>query len=538
MGNKTNVIGFLGLILALAGFFVWAIRHTLDPWSLTPLALGILLVLAYIFSNFSELVAKMSGRSAREGLNAGIMIIITLAILSFLQVILTRHSKRIDTTRSGKYSLADQTVQILRNLEEPVTITFLWNPQLQSDRQKAEDLFKEFQHYSDKVNYSFVDPVKDPVEIQRFTVGDTVTLNSGYVECGTKREKVNGVDEGDYTNALIKVTREKDKVVYFLTQHGEKEWDDSAARNGLGFLKDGLEEEAYTTRDLVLAELTEVPDDAALLIVAGPQTPLFENEIGAIEKYLEYGGSLFLMQDPRTETGLEPALRDSYGVTIREDMILDNDPISAIFGQSQLVLRIRAASYDRYHECTKGVQRIATVYEQARSLAKASTMPTGVRATELVKTSDDSFGETDVDRLFGEKIAQNDADSDAQGPLNLVLAVEWDAEQRVSDATGELETELNLETEEEPEGRMVVVGDSEFASNYLYQSNRNFIMNCVNWLCQESDLISIRPKEDTGQPIFMTALQSRVIFWVPVVILPLLVLIVGTMIYLSRRVRG
>ncbi len=60
MGNKTNVIGILGLILVLVGFFVWAIRQTVDPWSLTPLALGLLLVLAYIFSNFNELAAKLS----------------------------------------------------------------------------------------------------------------------------------------------------------------------------------------------------------------------------------------------------------------------------------------------------------------------------------------------------------------------------------------------------------------------------------------------------------------------------------------------
>ena len=82
MGTKTNVIGLLGLILVLAGLFMWAIRRTMDPWSLTPLALGILLVLAYIFSNFDQLIAKMSGRAAREGLNSAIMILITLAIMS------------------------------------------------------------------------------------------------------------------------------------------------------------------------------------------------------------------------------------------------------------------------------------------------------------------------------------------------------------------------------------------------------------------------------------------------------------------------
>ena len=59
-----------------------------------------------------------------------------------------------------------------------------------------------------------------------------------------------------------------------------------------------------------------------------------------------------------------------------------------------------------------------------------------------------------------------------------------------------------------------------------------------NWTCQESDLISIRPKQDQGQPIFMTGLQQRLIFWVPVIIIPLLVAVIGFMVYLTRRVRG
>ncbi|HOE12431.1 MAG TPA: ABC transporter, partial [bacterium] len=76
------------------------------------------------------------------------------------------------------------------------------------------------------------------------------------------------------------------------------------------------------------------------------------------------------------------------------------------------------------------------------------------------------------------------------------------------------------------------------ASNQFFQTNKDFLLNCVNWLSQEEDLISIRPKEEMGQPIFMSAVQQRIIFWVPVVILPLLVLLVGVMVYMTRRARG
>ncbi|HQL61523.1 MAG TPA: GldG family protein [bacterium] len=538
MINKTNLFLVIGIILALVGLFVWAIRSVLDPWSIAPLALGVILILIYVLMNFSTLVGKLSGRSAKAGFNSAVMVIITLAIICFLQVLLTRHSARFDTTRSGKYTLADQTVQVLKNLKQPVTITYLWNPELFGDRQKAEDLFKEFRHYSDKIEYRFVDPVKDPVEVERFAIGDTVTLNSSFVECGTKREKVTGVDEGAFTNALIKVTREQTKKVYFLTKHGEKASDDTTTRGGIGFLKRALEQEAYEMADLELTGLTEVPTDCALLVIAGPQTSLFENEVAAIKDYLRYGGSLLLFQDPRRESGLETLLRDSYGVWIQDDIILDNDPLSAVFGQTQLVLTIGAASYGS-HEATKGVERVMTVYSQVRSLQKDPNPPEGVRITELVKSSNDSFGETEVDRLFNEKTAANDPAKDHQGPLTMAVAVDWDAEARISDATQEESAkEPDVSSAKKPQGRMIVFGDSDCASNQFFQTNKDFLLNCVNWLSQEEDLISIRPKEEMGQPIFMSAVQQRIIFWVPVVILPLLVLLVGVMVYMTRRARG
>jgi ABC-type uncharacterized transport system involved in gliding motility auxiliary subunit len=180
-----------------------------------------------------------------------------------------------------------------------------------------------------------------------------------------------------------------------------------------------------------------------------------------------------------------------------------------------------------------------TVYSQVRSLQKDPNPPKGVRVTELVKSSNDSFGETEVDRLFNEKMAANDPAKDHQGPLTMAVAVDWDAEARISDATQEESAkEPDVSREKKPQGRMIVFGDSDCASNQFFQTNKDFLLNCVNWLSQEEDLISIRPKEEMGQPIFMNALQQRIIFWVPVVILPLLVLLVGVMVYMTRRARG
>ena len=49
--------------------------------------------------------------------------------------------------------------------------------------------------------------------------------------------------------------------------------------------------------------------------------------------------------------------------------------------------------------------------------------------------------------------------------------------------------------------------------------------------------MAVRAKEDVAQPLMITALQAKLLFWLPVVLLPLLVLIVGVVVLTSRRRR-
>ena len=87
------------------------------------------------------------------------------------------------------------------------------------------------------------------------------------------------------------------------------------------------------------------------------------------------------------------------------------------------------------------------------------------------------------------------------------------------------------------QGRLAVFGDSDFASNRYYntQGNGNFFLNTVNWLTEEADLISIQPKTSSPRTIHMTAAQGRMLFFVSIVILPLIVLVAGISVWVRRR---
>ncbi|MDH5405840.1 MAG: hypothetical protein OEX80_04820, partial [Candidatus Aminicenantes bacterium] len=153
----------------------------------------------------------------------------------------------------------------------------------------------------------------------------------------------------------------------------------------------------------------------------------------------------------------------------------------------------------------------------------------------------DSWGETDQAALErGE--AQYDEGKDLKGPVPICAASIIDLDK----TTQKEETPAAAEEQEqEPaaggkQARVVVFGDSEFANNtyFAQQGNSDFFLNSVNWLAQEETLISIRPRSPQFTPLTLTASQGKLLFWLPVIILPGLVIVIGSYITIHRRKKG
>ncbi len=94
-----------------------------------------------------------------------------------------------------------------------------------------------------------------------------------------------------------------------------------------------------------------------------------------------------------------------------------------------------------------------------------------------------------------------------------------------------------------PKGRIVVCGDSDFASNLYFNvlGNKDLFLNIVNWLAEEEALISIRHKKEETypfSPLFLTENQKKAVLWFSTVIPPLLTLSIGILIYARRKMRG
>ncbi len=454
----------------------------------------------------------LAGRSTKYGMNLGLMVLIVLAILVVLELFSKeRFHVQIDTTKNKRYSLASQTLKVLEGLKEPVKI-YAFYQEADPSRGPAEDLLNLYRTKSGKkIDWEFVDPDRFPMKAQQYKVN---TYNSLVLERGDRFEKVYLAEEEKITNALVKLTREKKPVVYVLQGHGEHGLE-SVQKDGYSEAKKAMENEHYEVRSLLLAREAKVPEDAGVVILAGPQKGLLEEEWKALKSYLDAGGKLMMLVDPQAAPGAADFLSD-YGVLLEEDMVVDRN--SRLLGGDYLVPPI--VEYEPHPITQDFRQSPYLVYlPMARSVRSAEKPPEGVNVEILARTGPGSWGERDLERLRRGEAELNPEDLQGPVPVAAVATVQG--------------------KDGAKKGRILVVGDSDFISNGAIDPNRSgnqdFFLNGLNWLAEQEDLISIRAKSAPSRPVMLRPGQWTLIFLVVVVLFPLCILGVGVAVVWRRR---
>src|SRR5499426_2065967 len=256
-------------------------------------------------------------RTLKYGSHASLFTAIVLAVLLLLYSLAMQHNQRFDVTQAKRFTLAEQSIKLLQGLQYPIKVIGFYSV---SDREREAftDLIKQYTQHTDKLSYEVVDPDRQPALAKQY---DIMADNTVVVEGNGKKEKVSRVEEAAMTNAILKVTRNTQKVVYFVTGHGEPSLTDSD-RTGYSVAKQALEEQNYTVQELVLARQLQVPDDAAVVIVAGPRRDLLETEMEALSAFLGRGGHLFVMLDPEMASGVVTFVK-RYGLEVGNDVVIE-----------------------------------------------------------------------------------------------------------------------------------------------------------------------------------------------------------------------
>jgi len=230
--------------------------------------------------------------------------------------------------------------------------------------------------------------------------------------------------------------------------------------------------------------------------------------------------------DPQTDSGLEPTLR-SWGVELGEDMVLDTQ--QAVSGQIATPL----ATLYGDHEITRNLGE-ATVFHVVRSVTPSEKLGSGF--IEIVFSSDESWAEGDLARFFGEGHYQPDGD-DSRGPVPLAVAGFVTAEAEPDTPTEEAEAG---EEAEPTIGRLVVFGDADFASNQLLTvlKNRDLFLNSVQWLANNADAITIRPRQARVSRFRPTQVEMNRIRFLALFVLPELIAVAGVFVWWRRRAQA
>jgi ABC-type uncharacterized transport system involved in gliding motility auxiliary subunit len=508
--KNLNSIGLGLLLLAVVALRVWPAHKII---ALLAAGLGVAAIGLYIALNLGRLKTGLARRSFLYSSNMLLVVVLVLGILVLVNMFFSRHHHRFDFTEAKLHSLSDQSIKVAQGLKSDLLVKGFFregNP----GRARMENLLKIYSYHSPKIKFEFIDPDKNPGLVKRYEVTQDGTT---IVESGDRDTRITAVSEEDVTNAIIKVTRETKKVIYVLAGHGEHDAEDSQ-ESGLSFAKDDLVKQGYEVKTLSLALSESFPKDCALLIIPGPEKDFVLNEFETIKNYIEGGGRVFFMVDPETAPGLIPYLAQ-FGFKLENDLIIEADTLSRMMGADYFMPIAR--EYES-HEITRNF-RYATFFPYARSVEIIDPKPDGVLTSQdLAKTSANSWAEHD---LVTKKVTF-DKLKDKIGPISLAAV-----------ATIRGKTDTSAGATATKDGRVAVVGDSDFASNRYFNmgGNGNFFLNIANWLTEEADLISIQPKTQNPRSLQLTQAQGRIVFWVSVILLPLAVLAFGISIWVRRR---
>lgn len=511
--------GWMAFFFAFAALFFYIIAP--NEITLVGSLGGIALVnlILFVLLDWTLIQRGLRGRAARYGTNTVVLSAIFLGILVFANLISHRHKHRFDITEEGYYTLAPQTRKIISTLPRKVKLTAFFQTETPG-KDEFQNLIEGYLELTDQIELKFIDPDKNPAITKQYGV---TTYGTVAFESGKQETKVKAVTEESLTNALLKVIRDEEKTIYFLDGHGEKNID-AMDNEGYSTTKSALEKSGYKVKKLLLLQSGAIPENADLVVINGPDKPVLEKEIKVLEGYLNKGGSLFILVDPKTKSGLDGFLK-GWGIKLVDDIIID--PFSKLFGGDYA-----APVISKYapHDITKEFV-LATIFPVLRSVSAQKVE--GIESTELLHSGDGSWAETD----FTSDKVKYDADIDRKGPVPVAVVATRDlnTDKKENEANQENPDPLNGKTKKKTS--LVVVGDSDFANNqyFNFSGNGDFFLNVASWLVQEENLISIRPRERKSNPVQMNREQGSTIFLFSVIVFPAIILGAGIRVWWRRR---
>ena len=550
-----QALALAGTLTLVIGVLLWIFLRDLENYAYIVMGIGLLILIVDAGISFDAVRHAIFGRRGRYGLNTAIVLIAFVAIAIVLNFVvywaLERPDPpgflRIDTTSNKQFIVSDQTLNTLSNLREPIQVTAFFRrntPQRQAAWRATEDLLSEFRRRSTEqpLTFRLVDPELEPnvateYDVTRFPSLAIEALESRRTEVVpglNPNEGPNVFSEQDIITGLLVVNQIKQKTVVFISGHAVRDVSDSTrGSEGYGLAAASLVRENYRISNETLQELGQrlTSNDPELLpatvIFAGPTQEMSEAEEGIITEYGRRGGRILMLFEPDTTPDSFKGFLSRYGVAVGDGTVVDT---ASYVAPNPTFLQIKNTNSQLPgHQLTEDFDVLympgATHYQYGIDPQTIPLTDEGIPYVrmELVAVSTlNSWAEGDVEDI------NFDVDVDQAGPLLVAVAV---------DAVAEIGGSPRTVDDQQVTTRMVLIGDTDFASNAYFGSARNgdLFVNSVNYLADDYELISLRPKQSVFRELVLTESERNFVRWSGWLLMPILVALAGIWAWWRRR---
>jgi ABC-type uncharacterized transport system involved in gliding motility auxiliary subunit len=427
-----------------------------------------------------------------------------VGVIGMLAWLSTQYVWQADWTAGARNTISADTRKLLGTLDAPVNITaYVGEDALL--RQQIRDLVGSYQRFKPDITLEFINPDTVPEQVRELGITSGGAIVVSYRGAS---ENIKALGEQHLSNALLRLSRQQERWIVFVTGHGERP-PGGETNYGMGLFAAELERKGLKVQTVNLAE-TAIPANTSVLVLASPRVELLPGEVAALQDYIERGGNLLWLTEPDGPRSLAP-LADALGIFALPGRVVD--ATSAMFGVENPSFVV-VTGYPN-HPVTREMAMVS-VYPEAVALEINDT--TQWHAVPLLTTLERSW--TELGELEGEIRYDPDTDERA-GPLDIGIAL------------------VRSRPDGGDEQRVVVVGDGDFLSNtYLGNAgNLDLGLNLVTWLSHDDAFMDIRVRGAPDTALVMDPGTTAVIGLGFLVGLPLLLLVAGLVIWLRRRRR-
>jgi ABC-type uncharacterized transport system involved in gliding motility auxiliary subunit len=421
----------------------------------------------------------------------------------------TRFGWQHDFSYAQRASLDARTQKLLERLDAPVSIVSYAPPDNQL-RGAIADFVARYERIKSDISLTFVDPDANPAATREAGIqvnGELVIRYKG------RSEQLKVLTERELDNALLRLARERERLVAFLAGDGERK-PDGVGNADFGNFGTLLKAQGVRAISLTPTGDMHVPENVDALVVAAPTVMLSDALVKEVVDFVDRGGNLLWLTEPGEKVGLEPLFKE---LSVRALPGVAVDGASAQFGIGDPSF-VAIATYPK-NPITRDFA-LTTLFPQSVALAKVVQPQWNIGA--LLTTTEKSWTETGAIPKQGDTttISYDENNGEIPGPLNLGLSLT-----RLSPSPTKREQ------------RVVVIGDADFLSNAFLGNggNREFGQRVFDWLLQDDELVDIPDKGAPDRQLDMTQRELGVISLSFVIGLPALLLICGGVIWWRRR---